>query len=80
MRKKKILALTLATVLVLAIAATALAATSIPPPFQCGTCGTRQGLVKVRTMWTTSNPPQVVWELWQCGNGHRFYNYPPIGV
>lgn len=75
---KRIIALALAVVMLLAVSATALAATSIPPPFQCS-CGNRN-LTKIRTMWNTSNPPQIVWELWQCGNGHRFYNYPPIGV
>lgn len=73
--KKRQIALVLVALIVLSCAVTALAATSIPAPPFCSVCGTTN-IWKTGTMWTTSNPPQIVYESWRCGNGHTFKNYP----
>lgn len=73
--RKRIVCFALLIMLVLSMLTVAYAATSIPEPIWCPECGTTN-IVKVGTMWTTSNPPQIYYEVWQCANGHQFKNWP----
>ena len=73
--RKKIVCFAVRIMLVISMLTTAYAATSIPKPIWCLSCGTTN-IVKVGTMWTTSNLPPIYYEVWQCVNGHQFKNWP----
>ena len=79
--KKRFVCIILLILLTFSTFAVAYAATSIPP--WCPKCGTTS-IVKIGTMWTTSNPPQIYYEVWRCTNGHEFKNWPndyvPVSV
>ena len=57
--RKKIVCFAVRIMLVISMLTTAYAATSIPKPIWCLSCGTTN-IVKVGTMWTTSNLPQSI--------------------
>lgn len=81
--KKRFVCIILLILLTFSTFAVAYAATSIPKPPWCPKCGTTS-IVKIGTMWTTSNPPQIYYEVWRCTNGHEFKNWPndcvPVSV
>lgn len=71
---KKILVLVI-LVAILAIAISSMASEVLPAPRHCSTCGDRN-VTYMYTATYPTNPPKIAYEVWRCGNGHYFKNYP----
>lgn len=71
---KKIIVIVVFAVILIA-AVSSMASEALPAPRHCSICGDRNVTYMYTAVYPT-NPPKIAYEVWRCGNGHYFNNYP----